>query len=101
LYDYGAAGATVLFLGYRNDEARTMADRHNFYYAEQADETAFRTVLGQLMLSSPATRRRMTRIPIEDATTRFLDICRGVLDSHSGQAVNRGFFVGAAPSRRG
>lgn len=86
LYDYGAAGTTVLFLGYRNSEARAMAEQYGFYYAEQADEEAFKTVLDQLMSASPATRRRMVRVPIEEATSCFLDVCQGAINSHAGQA---------------
>jgi hypothetical protein len=84
-YDYSALGATILFLGYNNQEMQANSERFNFYYADQSSIEQVMSALELLMLVKKQSKPRKVAVPIciRDSTDRFIEICKESLGHRS------------------
>ena len=75
LYEYGAYRASVLFLGYRNEEVLEMAGKLSFYCVDQAQPEAVAATLESLVEAGSGKLAKMTPVSAADAASEFLAVC--------------------------
>jgi len=76
-YDYAALGATILFLGYKNEEVAANSHQYNFYYADQSSLSDMARTL-RVLVESTEPRKTPLTVNIGKSVDEFLALCARV-----------------------